>query len=59
MVQATQTPSADRVAIVAWTARMGAITAEALAARQDTSVRRPVHGCSARNVAACSAARAR
>jgi hypothetical protein len=38
MVQATQTHSPDRVAIVGWAARMGAITAEALAARRDTSV---------------------
>jgi hypothetical protein len=38
MVQATQTPSPDRVAIVGWAARMGAITAEALAARRETSV---------------------
>jgi hypothetical protein len=38
MVRATQTPSPDRVAIVGWAARMGAITAEALAARRDTSV---------------------
>jgi len=38
MVHATQTHSPDRVAIVGWTARMGAITAEALAARQDSPV---------------------
>lgn len=38
MVHASQTHSPDRVAIVGWTARMGAITAEALAARQDSSV---------------------
>jgi hypothetical protein len=38
MVHATQTYSADRLAIVEWTARMGAITAEALAARQGSSV---------------------
>jgi hypothetical protein len=38
MVQASQTPSRERVAIIGWTARMGAITAEALADRQGTSV---------------------
>ena len=38
MVKAIQTPSPERVAIVGWVARMGAITAEALADRQGTSV---------------------
>jgi hypothetical protein len=38
MVQASQTPSPERVVIMQWTARMGAITAEALADRQGTSV---------------------
>jgi hypothetical protein len=38
MVHASRTHSADRLAIVAWTARMGAITAEALAVHRNTSV---------------------
>jgi hypothetical protein len=38
MVKAIQTPPPERVAIVGWTARMGGITAEALADRQGTSV---------------------
>jgi hypothetical protein len=38
MVKASQAPSPERVAIIRWTARMGAITAEALADREGTSV---------------------
>jgi hypothetical protein len=38
MVQASNTHSFDRAAIIRWTAHMGAITAEALAARQGTPV---------------------
>jgi hypothetical protein len=38
MVTATRRPSPERVAIMQWTARMGAITAEALAIRQGTGV---------------------
>jgi hypothetical protein len=38
MVQGIQTPSPERVAIIGWTARIGAITAAALAHRQGTSV---------------------
>ena len=38
MVQARQTPSPEREAIVGWTARMGATTAEALAYRHDITV---------------------
>jgi hypothetical protein len=38
MVQASDTPPPERAAIVRWTAGMGAITAEALADRQGTSV---------------------
>lgn len=38
MIHARSTPPPGRVAIVEWTARIGAITAEALADRQGTSV---------------------
>src|SRR5271154_2195119 len=38
MVNATQPALSDRIAVMRWTARMGAITAEALAAREGTSV---------------------
>jgi hypothetical protein len=38
MLQVSQTPSPERIAIMQWAARMGAITAEALADRQRTSV---------------------
>jgi len=38
MVNATQPALSDRIAMMRWTARMGAITAEALAAREGTSV---------------------
>jgi hypothetical protein len=38
MANASQTPSPDHAAIVGWTARIGAITADALAARRDISV---------------------
>jgi hypothetical protein len=38
MVQARHTPSPEREAIIEWTARMGAITAEALAYRHGMSV---------------------
>jgi hypothetical protein len=38
MIQASQTSSRERVAIVQWTARIGAVTAEALADRLDTTV---------------------
>ena len=38
MIQASQTPLTSRIAVMRWTARMGAITAEALAAREGTSV---------------------
>jgi hypothetical protein len=38
MVQGSRTPSPERVAILQWTARIGAVTAEALADRQGTAV---------------------
>lgn len=38
MVNASQAPPPERVAILRWAARMGAVTAEALADRQATSV---------------------
>jgi hypothetical protein len=38
MVASTLTPSPERVAIVRWTARIGAVTAEALAERERVSV---------------------
>jgi hypothetical protein len=38
MVQAAKTPTPERAAVVEWAARMGAITAEALAHRQRSSV---------------------
>lgn len=38
MVNVSRTPPPEREAIIRWTARMGAITAEALARRQGTSV---------------------
>jgi hypothetical protein len=38
MVRESQTPSPERVAIMQWTARIGAVTAEALADRQGTTV---------------------
>ncbi len=38
MIHASKTLSPERAAIVGWTARMGAVTAEALADREDTSV---------------------
>ncbi len=46
MVQARHTPSPEREAIIGWTARMGAITAEALAYRQACRSPRHAGACS-------------
>ena len=45
MVRRDLTPSPERVAIMQWTARLGAVTAEALADRLDVSVASARAGC--------------